>query len=369
MYNFFEILLSPTVKLAKPLGISLIPSLCGGIGTYELLRVGSQGSYLGVFQKTITVPQDDPLYDDEDAKIPTDPQKTYLETFMEEKLTVVGENTTKEQLENILLGRMFPNYRKEHKQSANQLFTGSPEIKLSGTIRKNSVGREMFILGKNVQKDLDGWKRACVAALNKKPTDPNNHSQKYRLKEWCTVSTVRKVLLRHKFRMPTSEEQWKDILKSEWITNNRYSNKQSFLTGEELTKLNSAEVDVKDKISTLKGKCDVALSREFSRTNFPAPRDFLDTLSEGDKRVDEFQEAALLCTIPVTAEKYVQEAMKGTIHASLPTDMANDYCYDADKSIGYYRNIKTTDPMEGKSFWCAVRVIYHRNEFPNSTGN
>lgn len=120
-----------------------------------------------------------------------------------------------------------------------------------------------------------------------------------------------------------------------------------------MNKLNGSG-DEATKIKTLKDKCTSSLNKPFTRTNFPATKSFLNS------NADEFQEAALFCTVPTTAEDYVKKAMQGEIHNSIPKDMENDYCHEEGKDINYYKNIKTTDPMGGKSFWCAVRMIYHK---------
>lgn len=104
-----------------------------------------------------------------------------------------------------------------------------------------------------------------------------------------------------------------------------------------------------EKISTIKNRCEVALNKTFTRSNFPAPTSFL----KGDgKNADEFQEAALFCTVPITAEDYVKRAMQGKLNTEIPGELKDDFCYDLTKKDGfhYLKNVKTIDPMEGKSF-------------------
>lgn len=101
-----------------------------------------------------------------------------------------------------------------------------------------------------------------------------------------------------------------------------------------------------ENIDLLKDKCAKTLAKSFNRTHFPAPKDFL----KNDKEADEFQEVALFCTVPTTAEDYVKAAMQGDIYTSIPRDLENDYCHEAGKDISHYKAVKTTDPMGGKSF-------------------
>lgn len=121
-------------------------------------------------------------------------------------------------------------------------------------------------------------------------------------------------------------------------------------------------MDENGKIERLKKRCGSVLDKPFVRENFPAPKAFLDSLGDGkNKRVDEFQEAALFCVEPKTAKSYVEKAMKGTTFKSIPTYMKNDFCYVPGKDdLSYYENISTVDAMGGRSFWCAVRMIYEK---------
>lgn len=146
--------------------------------------------------------------------------------------------------------------------------------------------------------------------------------------------------------MPTTDEKWREILEGSWIKDEKYQDKQSFLTQEDL-KILRGNYSETDKIKILREKCDRALEKKFYRSNFPATRDFLG----GNKPVDEFQEAALFCSSPITAGYYVTKAAtKGGSRREITQEMKQDYCHIQDKDIEYYKNIKTTDPMEGKTF-------------------
>lgn len=144
-------------------------------------------------------------------------------------------------------------------------------------------------------------------------------------------------------------------MKSEWITKSEYHGKQSFFTSEDLTKLNGENDE--EKLKLLQKKCSEALAKPFERTNFPATKDFL-----GEKDADLFQETVIFCTVPITAQKYIKDAMKGQIKNSISDEYRKDYCYINGKSANEYSQVKTTDPLGGKSFWCAVRMIYYKED-------
>lgn len=147
-------------------------------------------------------------------------------------------------------------------------------------------------------------------------------------------------------------------MSSEWITNPQYHDQQSFFTASDLKKMKDGKDD-NEKISVLKRRCNAALNKTFTRYNFPATTSFLKPLNQ---KADEFQEAALFCTMPTTVEDYIQKAMQGKLRTDIPKDVQNDFCYDASVGVDKLRNIKTTDPMGGKSFWCAVRVMYEKKD-------
>lgn len=136
-------------------------------------------------------------------------------------------------------------------------------------------------------------------------------------------------------------------MRGEWVTNKLYKDKQSQFVPVDGEVLGGHRTE-NSKIYTLKTLCNVILKRHFSRTNFPANKEFL----EENWRVDSFQDAALFCTVPKTAEQYIKESMHGEIVDSIPKNQGweNDYCYIKGKGVDYYRNIKTTDAMEGKGF-------------------
>lgn len=280
---------------------------------------------------------------------PSESKATYSEILQKKGKKMVSSQTTNDSMQNILLSRMFPNYKSNHSYKENQLFSGSPSIVLKGKNQENNNAK-LFVMEKNEDADLTKLRNACVQALSQ--TAETSKNEIYKLKEWCTVPQVKDVLKRHKFKLISSDEHWKQVIQGEWLKEGN-RDKQSFLTKDETTSWDSKSET--DKINFLKTKCQQALEKPFERTNFPSPKIFLGS----EKSADEFQEAAFFCVEPKTAKDYVSEAMKGTLATSLPNYMKKDFCYVQGKdSISDYENIKTTDAMDGKSFWCAVRMIY-----------
>lgn len=112
------------------------------------------------------------------------------------------------------------------------------------------------------------------------------------------------------------------------------------------------------KIIIIKDLCEKVLNEKFLRSNFPANKDFLGP----NKFTDIFQEAALFCTVPITAEQYVTKGMSREVIEKIPEEWHNDYCHVQNGNLEYYKKIKTTDNMRGKGFWCAVRMLYQKKE-------
>lgn len=256
---------------------------------------------------------------------------------------------------------MFPHYRRNLSYNDNRIFEGNKEIKLkSQTFRLNN--KTIQVLKENSDADIQNLKDSCINALNqKRPNNDKIDPQIYKIKAWCTIPTIKQNFERHKFVIPTQDSDWKKILESEWITNDKYHNKQSFFSTEELSKLRGSDESI--KLQTLKDKCAQVLAKPFERTNFPAPKDFLDALPNSNKKkVDEFQEAAFFCTIPKTAAAYVKDAITSVAKKAIPDAHKKDYCYEEGKTVQEYSNVRTIDPLGGKSFWCAVRMIHYKSQ-------
>lgn len=143
-----------------------------GYGGYEFLRSFKYYPTIVLVDKPIQ-------YDGgEEETVPT-----YLQYFQGKNISVVDRDVSQKQLANIVLGRMFPNYRKEHRLAPNQLFTGSHALTLNGHIRSNSTGKGMFILDKHTNKELEAFRENCITALNKPMSKAKEDPQLYRLRE------------------------------------------------------------------------------------------------------------------------------------------------------------------------------------------
>lgn len=139
-------------------------------------------------------------------------QLTYSKIFQKMGKKIVDSETTADSLKNILLSRMFPNYKGSHVYSENQLFSGSPKITLTGNEIKDGKIK-LFIMDKNGEEDANKLRSACISALSQ--TAENLDREIHKLREWCTVSQVRDVLRGHKFRLASTNEQWKKIIGGE----------------------------------------------------------------------------------------------------------------------------------------------------------
>lgn len=259
----------------------------------------------------------------------------------------MSDNTKQEDLGSILMQRLFPRYGNGLKFEKDQLFEGSPAINFKMKELKIN-GRSMQILDRNSAEGIKGLKAACIKALNQeKPEGEQGDAQMHNLGFWCAIPTIRDVLERNNFKFPEKDQEWKEILDGGWVKNRAYHSKQSLFTPNTMKLLNEHN-SLPYRIRSLRDRCAWTLKKKFKRTNFPAPGTFLEV--QRGMAADEFQEAALFCTRPITAEKYVIEVLKGEIKGKVGGEQTKDYCYVRRKDINYYKRIKTTDPMEGKGF-------------------
>lgn len=341
--------------------VGLVPTLFSGFGTYELLRKG-EGHSLSQTNKKVAKEEsgaegaDNGVLGENDGReVENETPKlesrnlSYKQVLLSKSphLEIIGDGTPSDVVKNIILHRMFPHFRGVFTFERDKMFDGSPKMTLQGEVRTHN-NKKLYILGKNTESDVKNLKDACGAALEKpqkQVQDNGEDPQIYRLKAWCTIPTIRDVLQRHRFEILKQDGEWRQILESEWITQDDNHGKQSLLTKDDLKKIKET-TDEKAKISILKNRCNAVLDKKFTRGNFPATKDFLGDGGEAD----EFQEAALLCTVPTTAANYIKNAMKGVANKAIPQEYGEDYCYDANKSVGEYGETKTTDPAGGKSF-------------------
>ncbi|WP_216083183.1 hypothetical protein [Candidatus Mycoplasma haematohominis] len=153
--------------------------------------------------------------------------------------------------------------------------------------------------------------------------------------------------------------------------------KQSFFSADEVQQIlkDKEEEGIKgesevtqEQIEFVKKKCSDELEKEFNRENFYLTKDFIDQMEDPSKlKVDLFQEVALFCSVPTTAKDYVKDAMQGVSKKDFLDKDKTDYCYVADKSLTDYEKVSTIDPFGGKTFWCAVRLLYENKNQQNKS--
>lgn len=222
------------MTLKGKFAIGLLPTVLSGLGTYELLRRNGHSLNHDAGHKTNEVPVEnggsqDKEQTSKEAEIdassgqkPDEPAtsepklQSYKEYLESKNITLVDGKTQPEVLKNILLHRMFPHYRKNFTFAKDQMFMGSPEINFKGKSVQGK-NKSLFILDKHDDQGANSLRDACIAALEKgKPEDKENKSdlQTYRLKAWCSVPTIKDVLIRHKFKLLKSDD-WEKILDSD----------------------------------------------------------------------------------------------------------------------------------------------------------
>ncbi|GCE63396.1 hypothetical protein MHSWG343_03920 [Candidatus Mycoplasma haematohominis] len=308
------------------------------------------------------------------------------------KYKVVTNDTSDDIVLNIMSQRLFPNKTQNFDYSEGQIFEGSKKI--SFTVKKLEIKdkkQELTILEKPDKKFVNEYKEACVKALaveyrvneSDKEKKEKAESQLARLREWCTEPTIKDVLGRHKFQLLTetnkgiTDDDWKDVIAGGWFKkegDTKYWEKQSFISESEIEsflggkeKLNEegikSKTDVTDEqVSKFKKKCQEILEKPFTRKTFYAPTMFWKEMDPKEKDgIDEFQEAALFCSKPMKVDDYVDKSMQGLPKSSFSEADKKDYCY-VNKGIEEYKNLKTNEPIEGKSFWCAVKLLYDKNK-------
>ncbi|GCE63997.1 hypothetical protein MHSWG343_10050 [Candidatus Mycoplasma haematohominis] len=315
-------------------------------------------------------------------------EKSYFDALKESGYTLVTESTQDSVLQNILVQRLFPYKHAELTYKNNRMFSGSPEITFTKLEYTDKSQKKVEYLNKPTIEDTKKWKEACKTALAvKKPKSDldskNNTNSVYqelsRLREWCTEPKIKDVLGRHKFQLFTDNrysEKVESAIKQiilDWFKKEgeiKFWEKQNFFTKEEIEKILKGKENegiskdseiTEEQINLIKDKCSTVLNKDFVRNSFYLTKDFLDGMDNAtskDIKVDEFQEAALFCSIPTTAKDYVQNAMQGQVKSSFAEEDKQDYCYVDNKKAQEYESIKTTDPFDGKTFWCAVRLLY-----------
>lgn len=224
------------MTLKTKIATGLIATLCSGVGTYELLRNGVGHSLDAKNEDEMdkdagdehgASPDDEarekadadvdakgkedtspiePKPDEKEAIDPKveagsepdkpeetpeksspkpDPQsQTYKEYLSQSNkgMVFVDEKTTMDVLKNIMLHRMFPNYRQNIRYARDRIFKGNREIKIKGSKQKKG-DTTLFILNKQSDDGAKALRESCIEALNQiKPVVKGYDSQIYKIK-------------------------------------------------------------------------------------------------------------------------------------------------------------------------------------------
>ncbi|GCE64014.1 hypothetical protein MHSWG343_10220 [Candidatus Mycoplasma haematohominis] len=329
-----------------------------------------------------------------DANLPAlEKHKSYLEVLQEAKYTVVNKDTSEQVLQNILTQRLFPTRHAQLHYPVNRMFSGSKAVTFKQQTYTNQGGKTIKYLEKPTKEDTENLKQACIQALagtkpesqfavprdNATKENKETFSELSRLREWCTEPKVKHVLARHKLTLLNTDENkheddtdWKEVIaggwfkkegdKKNWESQTFIKDTSTFLGNKKDSNGIESISDVtEEQIKALKKQCQVALEKNFERKSFYLTKDFIDDIKDGNKpdSIDEFQEAALFCSKPMSAGDYVKKAMQGIVDEKLDAADKQDYCFvDGKDKPNDYSEIKTNNPMSGKTFWCAVRMVY-----------
>ncbi|GCE63882.1 hypothetical protein [Candidatus Mycoplasma haematohominis] len=314
---------------------------------------------------------------------------TFSEKIDNKRFKVFTQDTKKEVIRNAMFQRLYPNKDDHFSYSENQLFTGGVVFDFNAkTFESKDKTKHLKTIAKPDEGKIEEFRNACLQALQKEyPEDEEekNKNQVAKLREWCTEPKIKDVLSRHKFHVFSDnnykdkvDESIKQIIFS-WFKaegDKKWWTKQSFLDEEDVKKILAGKEDKGfsdaseingDHIKVVKDKCLKTLEKEFERENFYLTKDFIDQMDgkpDEKPKVDLFQEVALFCSVPTTAEDYVKNAMQGNFKEDFEEKDKDDYCYVEGKKPEDYKKISTTDPFEGKTFWCAVRLLYKTNNPP-----
>ncbi|GCE63994.1 hypothetical protein MHSWG343_10020 [Candidatus Mycoplasma haematohominis] len=330
------------------------------------------------------------IFQIDNPEIPREKQ-TYLDALTSSGYTVVSETTKDEVLQNILIQRLFPSRHSQIQYTKNRLFKGSPEITLTRAEYTNKDNKKADYLQKPAKTETDKLKNACIVALkgeeHKDEFSVRHNGQEQtdafkelsRLREWCTEPKVKHVLGRHKLTLLSTDQnkdddKWKEVIAGGWFKQENLGRQtfikeiDNFLGDKKDTGISTTGEVTNEQIEILKKQCKEVLEKNFERKNFYVTKDFIDGMENNNNKqttVDEFQEAALFCSEPITAKDYVEKAMQGNVDAKLDEKDKQDYCFVEEKpQPSDYSSIKTNDPMAGKTFWCAVRMVYAPKEKP-----
>ncbi|WP_216083609.1 hypothetical protein [Candidatus Mycoplasma haematohominis] len=312
----------------------------------------------------------------------TPARRTYGTELISKNFDLVTASTEEKIILNILMERLDPTKESLTHYSGTKFKTSPQVVFNKETFNSNvgSVNYSLTVVQKPDASNVDLWRNACISALDQEVSDDvkKEGSEEYkelaRLREWCTIPTVDHVLRRHKLTPLNTdlnnnkdEEDWKDVISGGWFkkkeANKQPWEDQAFIKDDDLTSVIGADKSgIKDKdsvtnahIEIFKRRCKEELEKPFERTNFYLTTQFINGISADSRpKIDAFQEVALFCMKPMKASEYITKALQGKVQTQviIPT---TDYCYMSSRDFDQWT---THNPLDGKTFWCAVKALY-----------
>ncbi|WP_216083061.1 hypothetical protein [Candidatus Mycoplasma haematohominis] len=320
---------------------------------------------------------------DQPQQVTDTTKTTYGSLLKEKKYELVKTETSNEIILNIMMERLDPT-KDSLSYSTGQRFSGSAQVTFQIKKFDSRVGDKDYsltVLQKPQESFINSWKQSCITALDREvdrtkaeKTTTDEGKELARLREWCTEPTVDQVLRRHKLTPlntdnTNDDEKWKTVIAGGWFKkegDKKNWEEQSFVSANEIdtflkdkkeTGISLTSEVTKEQIDFFKQKCKAELQKPFTRTNFYLTTQFIKGIKEDNKpTIDPFQELALFCVESMKASDYITKALQGDVQTSVVLDQS-DYCYMTETSNNF-DSWTTNNPLEGKSFWCAVKALY-----------
>ncbi|WP_216083638.1 hypothetical protein [Candidatus Mycoplasma haematohominis] len=368
--------------IAKALTAIGIASGAAGVGSKIYLKNGHGFGTMSVNTETTKTTTDSnpiPAVPTEELQTPT--RRTYGTELTKKDFSLVTANTDEKIVLNILMERLDPT-KDSLTHYKGTKFKDSPQVVFKNKTFNSNVGTNSYsltVVQKPDTSNVDPWRQACVVALDREVSAQveTQGSEEYkelaRLREWCTIPTVEHVLRRHKLTPLNvnvndnkDESDWKEVIGGGWFKKEGDKNNwedQSFIKDNDLTTIIGAEkTGIKDKsevtkthIDLFKNRCKAELEKAFERNNFYLTTQFINGVTDSQKpEIDPFQEVALFCMKPMKASDYIKSALQGNVKITVDTP-STDYCY---LSSNDFDNWTTNNPLQGRTFWCAVKLLY-----------
>ncbi|GCE63552.1 hypothetical protein MHSWG343_05490 [Candidatus Mycoplasma haematohominis] len=370
--------------IVKALTATGVVSGAAGVGSKIYLKNGHGFGTMNVDSSSSERALDNPVIEGQAEQEQIAVTKTTYGSELEKNnYKLVDLQTEDSILLNIMMERLDPT-KDKLKYTEKQRFEVNPEIIFDTKEFKSSIENTEYsltVLQKPNSKYVEPWRNACIKALAVEVTEKewrtqnsDQSKQMARLREWCTIPTVDHVLRRHKLTPLNTdlnnnkdEEDWKDVISGGWFkkkeANKQPWEDQAFIKDDDLTSVIGADKSgIKDKdsvtnahIEIFKRRCKEELEKPFERTNFYLTTQFINGISADSRpKIDAFQEVALFCMKPMKASEYITKALQGKVQTQviIPT---TDYCYMSSRDFDQWT---THNPLDGKTFWCAVKALY-----------